>query len=124
MPEYINIISQEAITAVPIWLAAIGSWVSIGAVLSTFVYWAIVKDVNKVPKYLGIVGSAALVFSVVWMCITCLFFSEPTGRYRYEATVDKDKITVSQYEEFIKEYNPTIVGDIYSWQGGPLDETD
>jgi hypothetical protein len=115
MPEYINIISQEAITAVPIWLAAIGSLVSIGAVLSTFVYWAIVKDVNKVPKYLGIVGSAALVFSVVWMCITCLFFSEPTGRYRYEATVDKDKLTVSQYEEFIKEYNPTIVGDIYSW---------
>jgi hypothetical protein len=50
------------------------------------------------------------------MCITCLFFSEPTGRYKYQATIDKDKITVSQYEEFIEEHNPTIKDGVYYWE--------
>lgn len=122
MPEYINIISQEAITAVPTWLAAIGGIISIGAVLSTLVYWAIIKDVDKVPTYLSIVGTSALVFAVGWVIITSTFFGEPTGRYKYEATINKEKITVAQYEEFIEEYSPTIKGNIYYFEGGSLDE--
>jgi hypothetical protein len=122
MSEYINIISQEAITAVPTWLAAIGGIISIGAVLSTLVYWAIIKDVDKVPKYFNIVGTSALVFAVGWLIITSTFFDEPTGRYKYEATINKEKITVAQYEEFIEEYNPTIKGNIYYFEGGSLDE--
>lgn len=114
--EYVNIISKEAITAVPTWLAMIGAVIAILGVLSTFIYWAIVKDANKVVTYLLIVGSISLLFSVVWMCITCLFFSEPTGRYKYQATIDKDKITVSQYEEFIEEHNPTIKDGVYYWE--------
>jgi hypothetical protein len=114
--EYINIISQEAITAVPTWLAVIGGFISIAAVLSTFIYWGIVKNPDKVLRYLTIVAPIAIIFVIAWMCITCLFFSEPTGRYRYEATIDKDKITVSEYEQFIEEYNPTIKDGIYYWE--------
>jgi hypothetical protein len=53
--EYVNIISKEAITAVPTWLAMIGAVIAILGVLSTFIYWAIVKDANKVVAYLLIV---------------------------------------------------------------------
>jgi hypothetical protein len=122
MPEYINIISQEAIKAVPNWLVVIGGFISIAAVLSTFIYWGIVKDPDKVLRYLTIVAPIAIVFVIAWMCITCLFFSEPTGKYRYEAAIDKDKITVSQYEEFLDEYNPTIRDGVYYFEGGALDE--
>lgn len=122
MPEYINIISQEAITAVPNWLVVIGGFISIAAVLSTFIYWGIVKDPDKVLRYLTIVAPIVLVFVIAWTCITCLFFSEPTGKYRYEAAIDKDKITVSQYEEFLDKYNPTIRDGVYYFEGGALDE--
>ncbi len=113
MPEYINIISKEAITAVPTWIALLGGSVSILLLLSTFVYWRFVKAPFRVYKYLSIVSSIALVFTVAWMCISCIFFSEPTGRYNYKATVDKDTITVTEYEQFIKEYHPNIKDDIY-----------
>ena len=121
MPEYINIISKEAVTAVPIWIAAIGGIVSILLVLSTFVYWAVIKDPNKVIKYLGTVGSIAIILSVAWMCISCMFFSEPTGRYNYKATIDKDNITVAEYEKFIKEYHPDIREDVYYFTAGELE---
>lgn len=121
MLEYINIISKEAVTAVPTWIAAAGAIIAILAVLSTFVYWAFVKDPFRVCKYLGIVASIAIVFSVAWMCITCLFFSEPTGQYNYKATVDKDNITVTEYEQFIKEYHPDIKDDIYYFTAGELE---
>lgn len=121
MPEYMNIISKEAITAVPTWIAFAGGIVPILLILSTFVYWAIVKDVFKVCRYLGIVAVIAVILSIAWMCISCIFFSEPTGQYNYEATIDKDKITVSEYEEFIEKYNPTIRDDIYYFTGRELE---
>ena len=122
MSEYINIISKEAVTAVPIWIALAGGSVSILLILSTFVYWAIVKDAFKAAKYLGIVGVIALILAIVWTCISCVFFSKPTGKYNYEATIDKNNITVAEYEEFIEKYNPTIKDGIYYFTGGPLDK--
>lgn len=121
MIEYINIISKEDVKAVPTELAAIGGIIAILAVLSTFVYWAFVKDSFRVCKYLGIVGSIAVVFSVAWMCITCIFFSEPTGQYNYKATIDKDNITVTEYEQFMKEYHPNIKDDVYYFTAGELE---
>ena len=55
------------------------------------------------------------------MCISCMFFSEPTGRYNYKATIDKDNITVTEYEQFIKEYHPDIKDDIYYFTAGELE---
>ena len=121
MSDYINIISKEAVTAVPTWLAAIGLIIAILAVLSTFVYWRFVKDLTRVCKYLGTVGSIAAVFTVAWMCISCMFFSEPTGQYNHKATIDKDNITVTEYEQFIKEYHPNIKDDVYYFTAGELE---
>ena len=39
-----------------------------------------------------------------------------SGRFRYEATVDKDYITVSEYEDFMKKYKPEIKGGIYYFE--------
>lgn len=116
MSEYINIISQEAVTAVPTWLAMLGAVIATLVVVSTFIYWAIVKDCIATFKYLCAAGVFAIVFATAWACITSMFFSVPTGRYRYGATIDKDNITVTQYEEFIEEYNPIIKDGIYYWE--------
>lgn len=116
--DYINVISKEAITTVPTWIALLGGSICILLVLSTFIYWAIIKNPNKVMGYLGTAGSIAIILSITWMCICCMFFSQPTGQYNYKATIDKDNITVTQYEQFIKEYHPTIVEDIYYFTAG------
>ena len=121
MLEYINIISKEAVTAVPTWIALLGGSISILLVLSTFIYWAIIKDPNKVIGYLGTVGSIAIILSIAWMCISCMFFSEPTGQYYYKATIDKDNITVTEYEQFIKDYHPAIKDDVYYFTAGELE---
>ena len=121
MSEYINIISKEAITAVPTWISFSGGIVPILIILSTFVYRTIVKDPFKVAKYLSIVSVIATIIAVAWMCISCMFFSEPTGQYNYKATIDKDNITVTEYEQFIKEYHPDIKDDIYYFTAGELE---
>ena len=121
MSEYINIVSKEAITAVPTWIALLGSTVCTLLVLSTFIYWTVIKDPNKVFTYLGTVGSIAIILSIAWMCISCVFFKEPTGQYNYKATIDKNNITVSKYEQFIKEYHPDIKDDVYYFTGGDLE---
>ena len=121
MFEYINIISKEAITAVPIWIALLGGIVCTLLVLSTFIYWAVVKDLNKVIGYLGIVVAIAINLDIAWMCISCMFFSEPTGQYNYKVTIAKDNITVTEYEQFIKEYHPDIKDDIYYFTAGELE---
>lgn len=121
MSEYINIISKEAVTSVPTWIAFLGGSVSILLVLSTFIYWAVIKDPDKVAKYLLIVGVVAIIIALAWHCVSCLFFSEPTGQYTYEVTVDKDSITVTEYEQFIKEYHPDIKDNIYYFTAGELE---
>lgn len=121
IPEYINIISKEAVTAVPAWIALLGGSVSILLVLSTFMYGAVIKDPNKVTNYLKIVGSIAIILCLAWMCISCMFFSEPTGQYNYKAIIDKDNITVTEYEQFMKKYHPTIKDDVYYFTAGELE---
>lgn len=121
MSEYVNILSKEAVTGVPTWIALLGGSVAILLVLSTFVYWAVVKDPFKVTKYIGIVGAIAIIITILWSCISCIFFSEPTGRYNYKATIDKDSITVTEYEKFINDYHPNIKDDVYYFTAGELE---
>ena len=103
--DHVNIISKEAITATPTWLAILGASICTAIAATTFIYWVIVKDPDKAAKYLGVVGAIAIVICVAWSCITSVFFKEPTGRYRYEATIDRENITIAEYEEFMKAYN-------------------
>lgn len=114
--EYINIISKEEIMqAFQLPITIVGC-LAIAATLSVFVYWGIVKNLDKVIKYLYIAGSVGMGCLVITSVICGIFFRVPTGRYKYEATIDKDRITVSQYEEFIEEYNPTIKDGVYYWE--------
>ena len=121
MSDYINIISKEAVIAVPTWIALLGGSVCFLLILSTFIYWAVIKDTNKVMSYLGTVGSIASILCIAWMCISCVFFSEPTGQYNYKVTIDKDNITVTEYEKFIKDYHPNIKDDVYYFTAGELE---
>lgn len=114
--EYVNIISKTEITqAFQLPILIVGH-LAIAAVLSTFIYWAIVKNIDKVARYLCTVAAAGLSLLMITAIICGIFFQVPTGRYRYEATVDKNKITVAQYEKFIEEYTPTIKDGIYYWE--------
>ena len=62
------------------------------------------------------VGLSTIVFEVIALCFCSVFFRVPTDTYKYEATINKDKITVTQYEEFIENYAPTIKDGIYYWE--------
>lgn len=114
--EYINIISKEEIMQAFQPPIIIVGCLAIAAALSTFIYWGIGKDIDKVMKYLYIAGSVGIICLIATIVICATFFRVPTGRYKYEATIDKDRITVSQYEEFIEEYNPIIKDGVYYWE--------
>ncbi len=115
MNEYMNIISKEAITATPQWMF----WTILAICLISLVVattHCFHKRTDKAFKCLICSGVGIFIFELI-SCIICLvFFQVPTGRYKYEATIDKNKITVSQYEEFIEEYNPTIKDGVYYWE--------
>lgn len=115
--EYINIISKEEITAFPMWqgLVILGICV-VGLLVPLIIYWIKVKDLDKVLRFIVRMSVCVILFEIISLCICSAFFREPTGRYKYEATIDKDKITVSEYEDFIEEYNPTIKDGIYYWE--------
>ena len=118
--EHVNIISQEAITAVPTWLAALGAGICIAITASTYIYLAITKDPVRTVRYLGHAGAFSLALCVAWCIITSAFFAVPTGRYRYEATLDKENMSIAEYEEFMKAYNHSYSKDgIYYFEDWP-----
>ena len=120
--EHVNIISQEAITAVPTWLAALGAGICMAITASTFIYLAITKDPNKAAKYLLHAGAFSLALCVAWCIIITVFFSMPTGRYRYEATIDREQMTVAEYDEFMRAYSHSYCKDgIYYFEDWPED---
>ena len=114
--EYINIISKEEITTAFQLPITIVGCLAIAAIFSVLVYLAIVQDPNKTIRYLFIVAPIGIGSMLITSIICAIFFQVPTGRYKYEATIDKDKITVAQYERFIEEYNPTIKDGVYYWE--------
>lgn len=113
--EYINIISKEQVTTVTLWQILI---VLVICILMLVCSVHVAKLVSR--RYLNIYYIFALVvivgFEVICLEIGGKYISIPTGTYRYEATINKDKITVQQYEEFIEKYNPTIKDGIYYWE--------
>lgn len=114
--EYINIISKEAITmpiALPVYIVC---GLAVAGILGTLFYYIKTNKYNRAVKGFAIFGGGGMVLMLLTMLICSIFFRVPTGRYRYGATIDKDKITVAQYEEFIEEYNPTIKDGVYYWK--------
>ena len=99
--EYITIISKTEILDVPNWMTCIAGGIGIALVLSTFVYWAIVKDISKVCRYLNIVGSISLGILIIWIIASNSFLRVPTGRYKYVGTID-DGTTIIEWEDPIQ----------------------
>ena len=116
--EYINIISKEAITQAPDWPVVLVGCLAIAAMLMALAWAIITKKMDEMETGIlfGIIGAIGIGFLFITMVVCAIFFRVPTGRYKYEAAIDKDKITVSEYEEFIEEYNPTIKDGIYYWE--------
>lgn len=116
--EHINIISKEAITLTVQWPIILMGCLAMAGVFGIFI-WAIITkrlDEARTGELFGIIGAIGMVLVLITGFICAIFFQVPTGRYKYEAMVDKDKITVSEYEEFIEEYTPTIKNGIYYWE--------
>ena len=127
--NYINIISKEEIKVLPNWFVFTLFGILAAIVLiPTIVAWIICdkkkKPLIKVVYTELISGAIAIAFM-----ITSFFLVEPhmlvhSGRFRYEATVDKDNITVSEYEDFIEKYRPKIKDGIYYFETNDVLEED
>lgn len=116
--EYINIISKEAITRALAWPVVLVGCLAIAAIVIAMIWAIITKRMDRIETGIlfGKIGGIGIGALVITMVICSIFFQVPTGRYKYKATIDKDKITVSEYEEFIEEYNPIITDGIYYWE--------
>lgn len=118
MSNYITIISKEDIKYLPDWIASVMIAVAAAIVIiPTVISWAIVKKKNK-PWiniiYTELISGAVAIISVIIFAATIQpQLLEPSGKYRYKATINKDKITVSEYEDFIEQYKPEIRDGYY-----------
>jgi hypothetical protein len=105
--EHVNIISKEAITTGVTWpvylVGSIVILILIGALIDLFIS----KNADRTAKITSIAGSLGLMAMLFVGIVTAIFFKVPTGRYRYEATIDKENITIEEYEEFMHSYNHT-----------------
>lgn len=113
--DHVNIISQKAITMIAPELSnvlAIFGFLMIVFLVGCYIYSfkllndrAKQKTLLKVTCWISGVGLTVLLVSGI---IGSVFFRVPTGRYRYEATIDKENMTVAEYEEFMKAYNHSL----------------
>lgn len=118
--EHVTIISKEAITAANFKLCLVGLLCCIAIILSALIYLYISKDTKKSLKYSSIACAAAMILGCVWVIITACFFQVPTGRYRYEAIIDKENMTIAEYEEFMKAYDHSYSKDgVYYFEDWP-----
>lgn len=109
--DHVNIISKEAITMMAPWITnVIGI---IGFSLISFLFGLLIyshcqkkklsnESIFKIVLFTGSIGLCIL---FILGLIAGMFFRVPSGRYRYEATIDKENMTVAEYEEFMKAYN-------------------
>ena len=117
--EYITIVSKEAIMSPPEWcfLTILGICIAImipGVVISIKHKFA---TLNPVMLF----GAIAIVVELILMFLAVQFCSVSTGSYEYGATINKDIITVTEYENFLKTYNPELRDGVYYWIGEELE---
>lgn len=122
--DHVNIISQEAITIIAPWatnIICIFGFSMITFLIGCFVYSSLGRSKKlsnekllKIILYVGVTGSCVL---LILGCIFGLLFRVPSGRYKYEATIDEENMTVSEYNEFMKAYDHEYCKDgIYHFE--------
>lgn len=108
--EHVNIISKEAITRGISWPIIVVGSIVCAAMIGCLIYLFVTRDADKSIKLISIVGGSGLALILVTLMISS-FFRTPTGRYRYEATIDKEQMTVAEYEEFMRAYSHSYSKD-------------
>ena len=105
--DHVNIISQEAIKAIAPELS--NAITVLGFLMIFFLIGCLIYEnhSNKKLNLRVIVWISAVVLSIIVVggLIGSIFFRVPTGRYRYEATIDEENMTVAEYNEFMKAYD-------------------
>lgn len=109
--DHVNIISQESISMMAPWISnviCILGFSMIGFLFGLLIYSH--RDHKKISneqifKIVLYVGSIGLCVLFIFGLIAGIFFRVPSGRYRYEATIDETQMTVAEYNEFMKAYN-------------------
>lgn len=127
MSNYITIISQEDIKYLPDWIAFVMFAILVAIVIiPTVISWAIVKKKNKpwtsVICTEVISGAVAIIGVIIFAFTIQPHMLEPSGKYTYKATVDKNKITVSEYEDFIEQYKPEIRDGYYYFEAEDIEK--
>lgn len=112
--EYINIISKEPIMGIPLWQGFIVLVICIFLLICSFYLYRLISIDMHIYALCAIFIILGIEVASLGICDK--YFSVPTGTYKYEATINKDKITIQQYEDFIEKYNPTIKDGVYYWE--------
>lgn len=118
--DYINIVSKEAIEAPPDWCF----WLAFGIcviIVCSGLFWSVKNKFATITPVMisGLIGVATELILIICLIHFC---SVPTGRYKYGATIDKDNISVTDYEEFLETYKPELKDGIYYWTGEEIDQ--
>jgi len=127
--EHVNIISQKAITMMAPWatnIIGIFGFSMITFLIGCLVYSSFSRNKKlsneKLLKIILYTGATGLCVLLILACITGLFFRVPSGRYKYEATIDEENMTVAEYNEFMKAYNHNYRKDgVYHFEDWPDD---
>lgn len=127
MSNYITIISKEDIKYLPDWIAFVMFAILVAIVIiPTIISWAIVKKKNK--SWISVIctevisGVVAIIGAIIFAFTITPHMLEPSGKYTYKATVDKNKITVSEYEDFIEQYKPEIRDGYYYFEAEDIEK--
>ena len=120
--DHVTIISKEAITTGVAWPAVLIGSLVVAVLIGSLIDLAISKKAERTIKISSATGIIGIVLLLAAQIITSLFFKVPTGRYRYEATIDREQMTVAEYEEFMRAYNHSYSKDgIYYFEDWPED---
>ncbi len=110
--DHVNIISKEAITMMAPWatnIICIFGFSMIIFLIGCLVYSSFSRNKKlsneKLLKIILYTGTIGLCVLLILSCTLGLFFRVPSGRCKYEATIDKENMTVAEYEEFMDAYN-------------------
>lgn len=127
MSNYITIILKEDIKYLPDWIAFVMFAILAAIVIiPTIISWVIVEKKHKpwinVIRTEVISGAVAIIGAIIFAFTILPHMLEPSGKYTYKATVDKNKITVSEYEDFIEQYKPEIRDGYYYFEAEDIEK--
>lgn len=118
--DHVIIIHQEAITTGIAWPLLLIGIILIIIMIGSLIDLAISKNAERTIKISSIAGMIGIPILLATQIVTSIFFKVPTGRYRYEATIDREQMTVEEYEEFMRAYNHSYSKDgIYYFEDWP-----